>query len=35
VAKEMGVKSGLIYLLGQEEKLFEDSDMSPEFRQRR
>ncbi|KAK3898882.1 Creatinase/Aminopeptidase P, partial [Staphylotrichum tortipilum] len=31
VAKELGVKSGLIYLLGQEEKLYEDSDMSPDF----
>ena len=35
VAKELGVKSGIIYLLGQEEKLYEDSDMGPEFRQRR
>jgi Xaa-Pro dipeptidase len=35
VAKELGVKSGIIYLPGQEEKFYEDSDMGPEFRQRR
>ncbi len=35
VAKELGVKYGLIYLPGQEDKLYEDSDMGPAFRQRR
>ncbi|GAB1320475.1 hypothetical protein MFIFM68171_10685 [Madurella fahalii] len=35
VAKELGVQSGLIYLPGQVEKRYEDSDMGPEFRQRR
>jgi Xaa-Pro dipeptidase len=35
VAKELGVKAGIIYLPGQEEKFYEDSDMGPEFRQRR
>lgn len=35
VAKKLGVKSGIIYLPGQEEKFYEDSDMGPEFRQRR
>lgn len=29
------MKSGIIYLPGAEEKLYEDSDMGPEFRQRR
>jgi Xaa-Pro dipeptidase len=35
VAKELGVKDGIIYLPGQEEKFYEDSDMGPKFRQRR
>ncbi|KAK0621333.1 putative Xaa-Pro aminopeptidase, partial [Bombardia bombarda] len=35
VAKELGVQNGLIFLPGQEEKLYEDSDMGPEFHQRR
>lgn len=35
VAKELGAKSGIIYLPGQEEKFYEDSDMGPDFRQRR
>jgi hypothetical protein len=34
-AKELDVQTGYIYLPGQEEKLYEDSDMGPEFRQRR
>ncbi|KAL2024407.1 hypothetical protein VTK56DRAFT_8218 [Thermocarpiscus australiensis] len=35
VAKELNAETGLIYLPGQEEKLYEDSDQSSEFRQRR
>ncbi|KAL2271610.1 hypothetical protein VTJ83DRAFT_981 [Remersonia thermophila] len=35
VAKELGVDSGIIFLPGQVEKLYEDSDMTFEFRQRR
>ncbi|KAK0722850.1 peptidase M24, structural domain-containing protein [Lasiosphaeria miniovina] len=35
VAKELGVQSGLIFLPGQDEKLYEESDEGPEFRQRR
>ncbi|KAL2131026.1 hypothetical protein VTI74DRAFT_5616 [Chaetomium olivicolor] len=35
VANELGVKNGVIYLPGQVEELYEDSDMGPEFRQRR
>ena len=35
VAKELGARDGLIYLLGQESQRYEDSDMAPEFRQRR
>lgn len=35
VAKELGAATGLIYLPGQDEKYYEDSDMGPEFRQRR
>ncbi|KAL1842722.1 hypothetical protein VTJ49DRAFT_4360 [Mycothermus thermophilus] len=35
VAKELGVDSGLILLPGQVEQLYEDSDMTFEFRQRR
>ncbi|KAH6849750.1 putative Xaa-Pro aminopeptidase [Chaetomium sp. MPI-CAGE-AT-0009] len=35
VAHELGVKQGLIYLPGQDEKYYEDSDMGPTFRQRR
>ncbi|KAK4123433.1 Creatinase/aminopeptidase [Parathielavia appendiculata] len=35
VAKELGVNCGVVYLVGQEEKLYEDSDQGPEFRQRR
>ncbi|KAK4115374.1 Creatinase/aminopeptidase [Canariomyces notabilis] len=35
VARELGVDSGLIYLSGQHELLYEDSDMGPEFHQRR
>ncbi|KAK4237913.1 hypothetical protein C8A03DRAFT_34108 [Achaetomium macrosporum] len=31
VAKELGVKDGIMYLPGQEEKLYEDSDMGPNF----
>lgn len=35
VAAELGAKHGLVFLPGQEDKLYEDSDMGPEFRQRR
>lgn len=35
VAKELDVQTGLVFLPGQVEKLYEDSDMGPEFRQRR
>ncbi|KAK0646484.1 peptidase M24, structural domain-containing protein [Cercophora newfieldiana] len=35
VAKKLGVQSGLIFLPGQEEKNYEDSDMGPQFHQRR
>lgn len=35
VAKKLGVQNGLIFLPGQEEKNYEDSDMGPEFHQRR
>ncbi|KAK4106487.1 hypothetical protein N658DRAFT_512329 [Parathielavia hyrcaniae] len=35
VARELGVKCGVVYLVGQEEKVYEDSDQGPEFRQRR
>ncbi|KAK4157945.1 putative Xaa-Pro aminopeptidase [Chaetomidium leptoderma] len=35
VAKELGVRTGVLYLAGQEQQLYEDSDMGPEFRQRR
>ncbi|KAK3295915.1 putative Xaa-Pro aminopeptidase [Chaetomium fimeti] len=35
VANELGAKQGLIYLPGQDEKYYEDSDMGPTFRQRR
>ncbi|CAK7269351.1 hypothetical protein SEPCBS119000_003525 [Sporothrix epigloea] len=35
VAKELGVKEGLIYLPGLPTQLYEDSDMGPELRQRR
>src|SRR5277367_4329401 len=35
VAKHLGVKEGLIYLLGQPSRLLEDSDMPVPFRQRR
>ncbi|KAK4214512.1 putative xaa-pro dipeptidase protein, partial [Rhypophila decipiens] len=35
VARELGVQSGLIYLPGGEETLYEYSDMGPAFRQRR
>ncbi|KAK4043974.1 metallopeptidase family M24-domain-containing protein [Parachaetomium inaequale] len=35
VAKELGVKDGIIYLPGQKEEFYEDSDMGPKFRQRR
>ncbi|CAK7206414.1 hypothetical protein SEUCBS139899_009206 [Sporothrix eucalyptigena] len=35
VAKELGVKEGLIYLPGLPTQLYEDSDMGPQFRQRR
>jgi Xaa-Pro dipeptidase len=35
VAKHLGVKEGLIYLLGQRSRLLEDSDMPVPFRQRR
>jgi len=35
VAKELDVPSGLIFLPGQLEKTYEDSDMGPAFRQRR
>jgi len=35
VATELGVPSGMIYLLGQEDTLYEDSDQGPKFRQRR
>lgn len=35
VVKELGVQSGLIFLPGQDDKSYEDSDMGPAFRQRR
>ncbi|KAL1898799.1 hypothetical protein Sste5346_003206 [Sporothrix stenoceras] len=35
VAKELGVKDGLIYLPGLPTQIYEDSDMGPAFRQRR
>jgi Xaa-Pro dipeptidase len=35
VAKALGVTAGFIYLQGQVERNWEDSDMGPEFRQRR
>jgi Xaa-Pro dipeptidase len=35
VAEELGWYRGIIFLLGQEEKYYEDSDMGPTFRQRR
>lgn len=35
VAKHLGVKEGLIFLLGQSSRLLEDSDMPVPFRQRR
>ncbi|SPQ22486.1 c05755b2-8d79-42ee-8d3b-c0b63000eeb7 [Thermothielavioides terrestris] len=35
VARELGVCAGMIYLPGQDEILYEDSDMTFEFRQRR
>jgi Xaa-Pro dipeptidase len=35
VAKHLGVKEGLIYLLGQQSRILEDSDMPVPFRQRR
>ncbi|KAL2262421.1 hypothetical protein VTK26DRAFT_1371 [Humicola hyalothermophila] len=35
VARELGVQTGLIYLPGQQQQLYEFSDMGPEFRQRR
>ncbi|KAK3302179.1 peptidase M24, structural domain-containing protein [Chaetomium strumarium] len=35
VAKELGVTDGMIYLAGQKEQLYEDSDIGPAFRQRR
>ncbi|KAK4190037.1 putative Xaa-Pro aminopeptidase [Podospora australis] len=35
VAQKLGVKQGLIFMPGAEEKLYEDSDQGPHFRQRR
>lgn len=35
VAKELGAKDGLIYLPGKPTLLYEDSDMTPDFRQRK
>ena len=35
VAKQLGVETGLIYLIGQPERTYEDSDLSVIFRQRR
>ncbi|KAK4252331.1 peptidase M24, structural domain-containing protein [Corynascus novoguineensis] len=35
VAKELGAKHGIIYIPGEEEKFYENSDMGPRFRQRR
>jgi len=35
VAQQLSVKSGLIYLPGQQEQFYEYSDMGPAFRQRR
>ncbi|KAL1875753.1 hypothetical protein VTK73DRAFT_9814 [Phialemonium thermophilum] len=35
VAAELGADHGVIYLVGQTSQLYEDSDMAPEFRQRR
>lgn len=35
VAKELGVQNGVVFIPGQEDKRYEDSDMGPEFRQRR
>lgn len=35
VVEELGAKDGLIYLPGKPTLFYEDSDMSPEFRQRK
>ncbi|KAL2201248.1 metallopeptidase family M24-domain-containing protein [Corynascus similis CBS 632.67] len=35
VAKELGAKHGIIYIPGEKEKFYENSDMGPRFRQRR
>jgi Xaa-Pro dipeptidase len=35
VAKELGAKDGLIYLPGKPTLEYEDSDMTPDFRQRK
>ena len=35
VAKSLQAKSGLIYIPGYPSRTYEDSDMAPEFRQRR
>ena len=35
MAAQLGVKSGLIYLMGQQTRLLEDSDQEVPFRQRR
>ncbi|KAL2164448.1 hypothetical protein VTH06DRAFT_3664 [Thermothelomyces fergusii] len=35
VAKELGATDGIIYIPGQEEQFYENSDMGPRFRQRR
>lgn len=35
VVKELGVTDGLIYLPGEPTRLYEDSDQSPPFKQRR
>ena len=35
VVKELGFEEGLIYLPGEPTRLYEDSDMSPKFRQRK
>lgn len=35
VAAELGVTDGLIYLPGEPTRLYEDSDQSPPFKQRR
>lgn len=35
VAHELGVDKGIVYLVGEPERLFPDSDQGPKFRQQR